>query len=106
MNSFIKYICVFCGGIGLLTSTTACTNLDEETFSEITESTYKYEAGDATKVVGSSYANLRGSSALIHTIYRKSARTRPYSLLTKPDGTMAVFSVVCIFIHGIPIKRM
>ncbi len=60
MNSFIKYICVFCGGIGLLTSTTACTNLDEETFSEITESTYKYEAGDATKVVGSSYANLRG----------------------------------------------
>ena len=54
MNSFIKYICVFCGGIGLLTSTTACTNLDEETFSEITESTYKYEAGDATKVVGSS----------------------------------------------------
>ena len=48
MNSFIKYICVFCGGIGLLTSTTACTNLDEETFSEITESTYKYEAGDAT----------------------------------------------------------
>lgn len=32
MNSFIKYICVFCGGIGLLTSTTACTNLDEETF--------------------------------------------------------------------------
>ena len=44
----------------MLTSTTACTNLDEETFSEITESTYKYEAGDATKVVGSSYANLRG----------------------------------------------
>ena len=34
--------------------------MDEETFSEITESTYKYEAGDATKVVGSSYANLRG----------------------------------------------
>ena len=41
MNSFIKYICVFCGGIGLLTSTTACTNLDEETFSEITESTWQ-----------------------------------------------------------------
>ena len=104
MNSFIKYICVFCGGIGLLTSTTACTNLDEETFSEITESTYKYEAGDATKVVGSSYANLRGFVGF--NTYWKSARTRPYSLLTKPDGTMAVFSVVCIFIHGIPIKRM
>lgn len=60
MNSFIKYICVFCGGIGLLTSTTACTNLDEETFSEITESTYKYEAGDATKVVGSSVCEPKG----------------------------------------------
>lgn len=59
MNSIIKHIYTFCGGIAIAASVTAC-SLDEEVYSDITESTYKYDPGDATKVVGSSYANLRG----------------------------------------------
>lgn len=37
----------------------SCTDLNEEIFSEITEDSYIYEAGDATKVVGAAYASLR-----------------------------------------------
>ena len=44
----------------LLTGGTACSDLHEEVFSCITENSYTYQAGDATKIVGTCYANLRG----------------------------------------------
>jgi hypothetical protein len=43
----------------LLLNIAACTNLDEEVFSDITENNYKYVAGDASKVIGAAYANIR-----------------------------------------------
>lgn len=47
------------GAILVLINMTACWDLDENVYSEITEDTYNYEVGDATKIVGSSYATLR-----------------------------------------------
>jgi hypothetical protein len=38
---------------------TACTDLEETVYSDITEDTYNYKPGDAIKIVGASYANLR-----------------------------------------------
>lgn len=58
MKNTGKYIsCIFCC-LALL-HVSSCTDLDEEVYSDITEDTYNYEPGDATKIVGSSYANLR-----------------------------------------------
>lgn len=37
----------------------SCTNLDEKVYSSVTESSYIYEKGDATKLVGAVYENLR-----------------------------------------------
>lgn len=56
LNKYINYI-LCC--LATVISNTACTNLDENVYSDITEDTYKYEPGDATKILGSSYANLR-----------------------------------------------
>lgn len=58
MKMSIKYISCFLQMVVLL-NITACSDLNETVYSDITENTYNYEAGDATKVVGSSYANLR-----------------------------------------------
>lgn len=37
----------------------SCTDLNENIYSSITETSYEYEKGDATKLVGAIYANLR-----------------------------------------------
>lgn len=37
----------------------SCVNLDEKVYSSITESSYQYSPGDATKAIGAIYANLR-----------------------------------------------
>lgn len=37
-----------------------CTDLSEAIYSEVTEDSYNYETGDATREVGAAYANLRG----------------------------------------------
>lgn len=58
MKTLAKYICYLFSCLGLI-SLSACSGLDEEVFSDITEDTYEYQPGDATKVVGSSYATLR-----------------------------------------------
>lgn len=58
MNTTIKkigFLLVGCVVMHLV----SCTDLNEEIFSDITEDSYKYEAGDATKVVGAAYANLQ-----------------------------------------------
>lgn len=52
----------------LLTGGTACSDLHEEVFSSITENSYTYQAGDATKIVGTCYANLRGLT-VFYTYY-------------------------------------
>lgn len=58
MKTIKHYISIiFCG---MLVCCIACSDLNEEVFSDITEASYVYEAGDATKVVGAAYANLRG----------------------------------------------
>ncbi|HZK92889.1 MAG TPA: RagB/SusD family nutrient uptake outer membrane protein [Prolixibacteraceae bacterium] len=59
MKTNIKYIIYFICYVSLL-SVSACSNLKEEVFSDITEDTYKYEPGDANKIVGAIYTNLRG----------------------------------------------
>ena len=43
----------------ILGLTNSCTNLDEEVYSSITEATYTYVRGDATKLVGAVYTNFR-----------------------------------------------
>lgn len=58
MNKFNIHLLAF--GATALLMTSACTNLDEKVYSSITESSYNYTLGDATKAVGSIYANLRG----------------------------------------------
>lgn len=58
MKTIIKQFGFFLAGC-LALPLVSCTDLNEEIFSDITEDSYKYEAGDATKVVGAAYANLR-----------------------------------------------
>lgn len=58
MNKLNIYILIF--GTSAFFSVTSCTNLDENVYSSITENTYNYAPGDATKAVGAIYANLRG----------------------------------------------
>lgn len=58
MKTIIKQIGFFLAGC-LALPFVSCTDLNEEIFSDITEDSYQYEAGDATKVVGAAYANLR-----------------------------------------------
>lgn len=57
MNTITKHIGILLLGC-LSFNFVSCTDLTEEVFSDITEDSYKYEAGDATKVVGAAYANL------------------------------------------------
>ena len=60
MMKKIKYIfgsiIIVAFGLNIL----SCTNLDEKLYSEVTEDSYVYEAGDATREVGAAYAVLRG----------------------------------------------
>lgn len=58
MKNLSKQYRYLIGAILVLINITACWDLDENVYSEITEDTYNYEAGDATKIVGSSYATL------------------------------------------------
>lgn len=58
MNKLNIYLLIF--GTTALLATTSCTDLDENVYSSITENTYNYVPGDATKAVGAIYANLRG----------------------------------------------
>lgn len=58
MNKIKIYLLAF--GTTVLFSTSSCTDLDEKVYSSITENTYNYAPGDATKAVGSIYSNLRG----------------------------------------------
>lgn len=57
MNTITKHIGILLVGC-LSFNFMSCTDLTEEVFSDITEDSFKYEAGDATKVVGAAYANL------------------------------------------------
>ena len=50
MNTIKKHINILLLGCCSL-NFISCTDLTEEIFSDITEDSYKYEAGDATKVV-------------------------------------------------------
>lgn len=54
MNTIKKHINILLLGCCSL-NFISCTDLTEEIFSDITEDSYKYEAGDATKVVGAAY---------------------------------------------------
>ena len=58
MNTIKKHINILLLGCCSL-NFISCTDLTEEIFSDITEDSYKYEAGDATKVVGAAYTNLQ-----------------------------------------------
>lgn len=58
MKTIIKQIAFLLAGC-LALPLVSCTDLNEEIFSDITEDSYQYEAGDATKVVGAAYASLR-----------------------------------------------
>jgi starch-binding outer membrane protein, SusD/RagB family len=44
----------------------SCTDLTEEVFSEITEASYSYEEGDATKIVGASYSTMRNYFTMLN----------------------------------------
>lgn len=57
MNKISLYLILFGATATMLTS---CTDLDEKVYSSITENTYVYAPGDATRSVGAIYANLRG----------------------------------------------
>ena len=58
MNTIKKHINILLLGCCSL-NFISCTDLTEEVFSDISEDSYKYEAGDATKVVGAAYTNLQ-----------------------------------------------
>lgn len=58
MNKLNIYILIISTATSLFM--TSCTDLDEKVYSSITENTYHYAPGDATKTVGAIYANLRG----------------------------------------------
>jgi len=60
MKIISKYMVSALGCLAILTNFSACSDLDEKVYSSITEDTYVYEPGDGTKVVGASYANLKG----------------------------------------------
>ncbi|WP_333863650.1 RagB/SusD family nutrient uptake outer membrane protein [Sphingobacterium sp.] len=44
----------------LVTTFSACTDLKENIYSEISEDSYQYSPGDATRQLGAAYANLKG----------------------------------------------
>lgn len=58
MNKLPVYLLTF--GMLSLFGFSSCTDLDEKVYSSITENSYPYSPGDATKAVGAIYANLRG----------------------------------------------
>lgn len=60
MKRYIKYTTGLLLIMFLWIGLGACTDLSENLFSDITEDSYKYEPGDATREVGAAYANLRG----------------------------------------------
>ena len=81
-------------------------DLTEEIFSDITEDSYKYEAGDATKVVGAAYTNLQdwgycgsGQAPMLSQEICTDAAVFPAMV---PVGMMEVYFVECINIHGTP----
>lgn len=57
MNKLPIYLLAWSASLLLLAA--SCTNLDEKVYSSITETSYPYAPGDATKAVGAIYANLR-----------------------------------------------
>ncbi len=59
MKSIFKYIISLIGGLAITLNLPACSNLDEEVYHDITEDSYKYSAGDASRLIGSAYADLR-----------------------------------------------
>ncbi|WP_348812772.1 RagB/SusD family nutrient uptake outer membrane protein [Flavobacterium maritimum] len=72
MKTVLKKGCFFI--IIMLGSLQACTNLDEEVFSSVTESSYVLSPGDATKSLGAVYANLRPQIGF-YTTYIQSITT-------------------------------
>lgn len=57
MNKLPLYLLMWTASLLFIVS--SCTNLDEKVYSSITETSYPYAPGDATKAVGAIYANLR-----------------------------------------------
>ena len=104
MNTIKKHINILLLGCCSL-NFISCTDLTEEIFSDITEDSYKYEAGDATKVVGAAYTNLQdwgycGSGQA--PMLSQEIPMPQCSPLMVPVGMMGVYFVECINIHGTP----
>lgn len=59
MKHIWKYSCSILCSLAILVYVTSCTDLNEEVFSEITEDTYEYSPGDASRLLASVYADLR-----------------------------------------------
>ncbi|MCC8198932.1 MAG: RagB/SusD family nutrient uptake outer membrane protein [Tannerellaceae bacterium] len=59
MKHIWKYSCSILCSLAILVYATSCTDLNEEVFSEITEDTYEYSPGDASRLLASVYADLR-----------------------------------------------